>query len=68
MWIFIPLGVIAIPIIAIISEHILKTQKNKIKELEIKKEMMQLEVEKQNGAIKLLEEENKKLDRIIYES
>ena len=35
--------------------------------MELKKELLELEVEKQNGKIKLLEAENKNLDKIIYE-
>ena len=66
--VLIPFAVISIPIIAIIFEHIQKSQKNKIKELEVRKEILKLEIDKQNGEIKLLEEENKKLDKIIYES
>jgi Na+-translocating ferredoxin:NAD+ oxidoreductase RnfG subunit len=44
-----------------------KNQKSKIelKKLEQQKEILKLEIEKQNNHIKLLEEENKKYDRII---
>ena len=40
-------------------------QKNKIKELELQKEILELEAEKYNVKLKMLEEENKKYDRII---
>ena len=65
--IFIPFLALSIPIIAIILGHKQKTQKNKIREMELQKEIMELEVEKQNSKIKLLEAENKNLDKIINE-
>ena len=65
MWIIVVLAALAIPIIAIIMGHAGGSQKNKLRELELKKEILELEIEKQNSAIKLLEEENKKYDRII---
>jgi hypothetical protein len=36
--------------------------------MELQKEILKLEIEKQNSTIELLEKENKKLDRIINES
>jgi hypothetical protein len=66
--ILIPLAALSIPIIAIILSYNRKTQDTRIKELELQKEILQLEVEKQNGMVKLLEEENKKYDKIIYEN
>jgi hypothetical protein len=33
--------------------------------MELQKEMMELEIKKQDNQVKLLEEENKKLDKII---
>jgi hypothetical protein len=65
--IFIPFVALSIPIVAITLSYRQKTQKNKIRELEIQKEILALEVEKQNGHIKLLEEENKKYDKMINE-
>ena len=62
---FIPFVALSIPIVAIVLSHRQKTNRNKIRELELKKEILELEVEKQNSKIKLLEEENKKYDRII---
>jgi hypothetical protein len=61
----VPLMALSIPIIAIILSHKRKTQDNKIREMELQKEILQLEIEKQDGRIKLLEEENKKYDKII---
>ncbi|MDR1837773.1 MAG: hypothetical protein LBQ89_08965 [Treponema sp.] len=61
------IGTFSIPIIAIALSHKRKTQKDRIRELELQKEIMELEVRKQDGNIKLLEEENKKYDRIINE-
>jgi hypothetical protein len=45
-----------------------KKNKNELKKLEYEKEILQLEIEKDNLRLKLLEEENKKLDKIINES
>jgi hypothetical protein len=64
----IPFAALAIPIVAIVLSHNRKTQDTRIKELELQKEILKLEVEKQNGMVKLLEEENKKYDKIIYEN
>ena len=58
-------GVLAIPLSAIVLSYKDKAQKNKLRELELQKEMLQLEIEKQNGKLKLLESENKKYDAII---
>jgi len=65
--ILIPFVALSIPIIAIILSHKQRTQKDKLKELELQKEILSLEVEKQNGKIKLLEAENSKYDKIINE-
>jgi hypothetical protein len=64
--VLIPFVALSIPIVAIALAHKQKTQKNKIRELELQKEILELETRKQDGKIKLLEEENKKYDRIIY--
>ena len=63
----IPIMALSIPIVAIVLSHKQKTQRNKIREIELQKEILELEIEKQDGRVKLLEEENKKLDRIINE-
>jgi uncharacterized membrane protein (DUF106 family) len=63
--VLIPFVALIIPILAIVLSHKRRTQNSKIKELELQKEILELEVEKQNGKIKLLEEENKNLDKII---
>jgi len=63
-----PILALAIPIVAIVLSHNRKTQDTRIKELELQKEILRLEVEKQNGMVKMLEEENKKYDKIIYEN
>jgi len=65
--ILVPLVALSIPIIAIVLSHNRKTQDTRIKEMELQKEILRLEIEKQNGMVKLLEEENKKYDKIIYE-
>jgi len=64
----VPLVALSIPIIAIVLSHNRKTQDTRIKEMELQKEILRLEIEKQNGMVKLLEEENKKYDKIIYEA
>jgi len=63
----IPILALSIPIIAIVLGHKQKSESNKIRQLELQKELLELEVRKQDGQIKLLEEENKKLDKIIFE-
>jgi hypothetical protein len=61
-------GAFAIPIVAIALSHRGKFQKGRIRELELQKEILELELKKQDGSIKLLEEENKKYDKIINEA
>ena len=39
-----------------------------VTKMKTQKEILELEIQKQNGHLKLLEEENKKYDRIINES
>jgi hypothetical protein len=68
---------ILIPIVAVISVFIgfpwilflfiTNNQKRKmeLKKLEYETKKLELEIEKQNNQIKLLEEENKKYDKII---
>jgi hypothetical protein len=65
--ILIPFVALSIPIVAITLSYKQKAQRNKIKELELQKEILELEIEKQNGQVKLLEAENKKYDKIINE-
>ncbi|MDR0568339.1 MAG: hypothetical protein LBG87_03940 [Spirochaetaceae bacterium] len=66
--ILIPFVALSIPILAIVLSFKEKTQKNKIKELALQKEILMLEIEKQNGKVKLLEEENKKYDILLAKS
>jgi len=61
----VPLAALSIPITAIILSHKRRAQTDKIRELELQKEILKLEIEKQNSTIELLEKENKKLDRIM---
>jgi cell shape-determining protein MreC len=63
--VFIPIVALSIPLLAITLSYKQKTQKNKIRELELQKEILELEIEKQNSKVKLLEEENKKYDKIL---
>ena len=66
------IGVISLLVIlpGIICTVAYKSSKNKTehKVLEEKRKILELEVELQKGQIKLLEEENKKYDKIIYEA
>jgi len=52
-------------VIIALSFRVKKIKKDKIEELKLQKEIMELEIKKQEDKIKLLEEENKKLDRVI---
>ena len=54
---------------AILFSFLYKTtkDKNELKKMQYQKEILELEVEKQNNQIKILEEENKKLDQIIFD-
>jgi hypothetical protein len=61
----VPLTALSIPIIAIVLSYRQKTRDKKMREMELQKDILRLEIEKQDGRIKLLEEENKKYDRII---
>jgi hypothetical protein len=66
--VFIPIVALSIPIVAIALSHKRKAQIYKIKEMELEKEILKLKITEQDGKIKLLEEENKKYDKIIYEN
>jgi hypothetical protein len=66
MGLLIPIIALSIPIIAICFSHLRKTQNFKIKEMELQKEMLELEAGNLNKKLKLMEEENKKLDKIIF--
>ncbi|MDR0639215.1 MAG: bZIP transcription factor [Spirochaetaceae bacterium] len=69
---------ILIPVVAIISVFIgfpgilfsfissRQKRKTEIQKLEYETRKLELEIEKQNNQLKLLEEENKKYDKIIY--
>jgi len=58
-------------VVPIVSTFIFKNKKHKreieLEKMKLQKEMLQLEIEKQNGQILLLQEENKKSERIINE-
>ena len=65
---FIPMIALSIPIIAIVLRHRQKAQMNKIRELELQRDILELEVKKQDSKIRLLEAENKNLDKILEKS
>jgi hypothetical protein len=53
--ILVPFVALSIPIVAIVLSHKRRTQNSKLRELELQKEILELEIEKQNSKIKLLE-------------
>jgi hypothetical protein len=55
-------------ILSFVHKNTKNKRENEIKKLKYQKEILELETQKQNIQLKLLEEENKKLDKIIYES
>ena len=59
------LGALVPILIIVLSFRVKRIKKDKIKELELQKEILELELKNQEVKIKLLEEENKKLDKII---
>ena len=61
----IPLSALSIPVIAMILSYKKKTQVSRIRELELQKDILELEIKKQDSKIKLLIEENKNLDKVI---
>jgi hypothetical protein len=63
--ILIPLMALSIPILAITLSYRHRDRDNRLKELKLQKEILELELKKQDGKIKLLEAENKNLDKII---
>ena len=60
-----PFVLLPLPVLAIILSHRRKIRNKKIEELELQKEILELEIKKQDNAILLLAEEHRKLDRII---
>ena len=59
------LGALVPILIIVLSFRVKRIKKNKIKELELQREILELELKNQEVKLKLLEEENKKLDEII---
>lgn len=57
-----------VPFMAIVLSYKKRTQMNKIKEMELQKEILKLEILKQESKIRLLEEENKNMDKVIFKS
>ncbi|GHV53131.1 hypothetical protein AGMMS49579_11420 [Spirochaetia bacterium] len=48
-----------------ISKNVKQKRETELEKMKYQKEILELEVQKQNNQIKLLEEENRKYDRII---
>jgi endonuclease III len=63
--ILIPLMALSILIIAIVLSSRRRDKDTRLKELRLQKEILELELKKQESKIKLLEAENKNLDKII---
>ena len=61
------IGTFSIAAVAMSFIYRISKHKDRVKELELQKEIMELELQKENAKIKSLEEENKKYDRIIDE-
>ena len=59
--------IVIVTLITSFFSYLSGKEKRKLKELELKKEILQLDIQLQDKNIKLLEEENKKLDKIINE-
>jgi len=65
MAIFFGSAALSIPIVAMVLSHKRKFQDKINRKLELQKEILELEIKKQDGTMKLLEEESKKLDKVI---
>jgi hypothetical protein len=57
---------IALPGIIFTYAYKSKKDKTELKKLQYQKEILELEIRRDNRRIRLLEEENKKLDKIIH--
>ena len=64
---FIPIFTLALVAAGLVFSYKGIKQRNRIKEMELQKEILELEAEKDSVKLKLLEEENRKYDRIINE-
>jgi len=59
------MGLFVAPAITFGFILLIKKQKNDVEKLRYKKEILELEIRKEEAHIKLIQEENKKYDRII---
>ena len=67
-WIFLGIAALSIPrIIKNILNYRKNIKENKIKELELQKQILELEIKTQESKIRLLEEESNSLDKSINE-
>jgi len=62
----IPAMAFSIPITAIVLGFKKKSQTDRIRELELQKQILELELKRDDSKIRLLEEENKNLDKKIF--
>jgi len=67
MIILIVLSIVAIVGIVSYTDNLKNKRKIEVEKMKLQKEILELEIEKQNSQTKLLQEENKKLEKIIYE-
>ncbi|MDR0562153.1 MAG: hypothetical protein LBG73_05640 [Spirochaetaceae bacterium] len=58
-------GVLPAVVLKFVSKNLKHKREMEIEKLKYQKEILELEVHKQNNQLKLLEDENKKLDKII---
>ena len=65
MFIIMMLSVVAIVAIAAYTDNLKNKRKIELEKMKYQKQILELEIVHQNNQIKLLEEENKKLDRMI---
>jgi len=59
------MGLFVAPAITFGFILLIRKQKNDVEKLRYKKEILELEIKKEEAHIKLIQEENKKYDRII---
>jgi cell division protein FtsB len=63
----VPFAALSIPLVAIVLSHRQKAGSNRVREFELQKEILDMEIEKKKIELKILEEENRKYDNEINE-
>jgi hypothetical protein len=67
-WLVVLGSILGLPAMVFIFVYSLVRKDTELKKLKYQKEILELEIQKQNNQIKLLEEENKKYDTLIKNS